>query len=309
MKPSFKLGLLILLIALGAVSVSSCSRIQKLLNSKSFREALFSGSGNSETPSSPEAIPVYTYKIVNTYPHDPEAFTQGLVFEDGVLYESTGPHNPDAYGLQLAFDDWVRTKSLQRTGGSSLRKVEVETGAVLQIQELPAEFFGEGIAIFGDRIVQLTWKSRVGFVYNKETFDLQREFSYSTEGWGITHDGARLLMSDGTSTLYIRDPETFEETGRIEVKANDRPVSNLNELEYINGEIYANVWKTDRIARISPETGHVTGWIELEGLLTPQERRQTHVLNGIAYDAEKDRLFVTGKWWPKLFEIELIAKE
>lgn len=229
-------------------------------------------------------IPVYSYNIVNIYPHDRSAFTQGLVIQDGVLYEGTGLY-----------------------GRSTLRRVELETGAILQIRELPAQFFGEGITIYGDRIIQLTWQSHIGFVYDKSSFELLETFNYPTEGWGITHDGTRLIMSDGSSTLRFLDPQTFEKTRELEVFDNSGPVTRLNELEYIQGEIYANVWQTDRIVRISPETGRVIGWIELSGLLTEEDRSQpVDVLNGIAYDAEADRLFVTGKLWPKLFEIELV---
>jgi len=234
-----------------------------------------------------DTVPFYTYKIVNTYPHDPNAFTQGLVFKDGVLYEGTGLR-----------------------GRSTLRVVELETGDILQIRELPAQFFGEGVAIYGNRIIQLTWQSNVGFVYDKESFALLQEFNYPTEGWGITHDGTHLIMSDGTSTLYFLDPETYEEVHRVEVLDRGSPVTRLNELEYVQGIIYANVWQTDRIAMIAPSTGQVVGWIDLEGLLGEEDRIQrVDVLNGIAYDAEDDRLFVTGKWWPKLFEIELIPPE
>jgi glutamine cyclotransferase len=238
---------------------------------------LFSGNG----------VPIYSYNIVNTYPHDPDAFTEGLVFDDGFLYEGTGLY-----------------------GNSSLRKVELETGNVLQIHELSVEFFGEGITIYGDKIIQLTWQSHIGFVYDKNSFELLQEFNYSTEGWGITHDGTRLIMSDGTSTLHFLDPQTFEEIGQLEVFDDRGPVTKLNELEYVQGEIYANVWQTDRIAIIAPETGRVIGWVDLRGLLTAEDRsEQVDVLNGIAYDAATDRLFVTGKLWPKLFEIKLISPE
>lgn len=248
-------------------------------------EALIS----SDTPapgSALQAVPVYTYKIINTYPHDCNAFTQGLVFENGFLYEGTGLHKR-----------------------STLRKVELETGTILQIYELPPQFFGEGITIFQDKIIQLTWQSNVGFVYHKDTFELLHQFTYPTEGWGITHDGTQLIMSDGTSTLYFLDPETFERIYQITVHDNGDPVTMLNELEYIQGEIYANVWLTDRIARISPQTGQVLGWIDLEGLLSLKSGEHVDVLNGIAYDAEHDRLFVTGKLWPHLFEIELVCQE
>jgi glutamine cyclotransferase len=231
--------------------------------------------------------PVVGYRIVNTYPHDPRAFTQGLFFADDVLYEGTGLR-----------------------GQSSLRKVDLESGNVLQIRELPARFFGEGITIYGTRVIQLTWRARVGFVYDKQTFQLLDTFNYSTEGWGLTHDGKSLIISDGSSTLHLLDPQTFKEIGRIAVHTKDGPVSRLNELEYVRGEIYANVWGEDRIAKISPQTGEVVGWIDLEGLLKPEDRyRRIDVLNGIAYDAKNDRLFVTGKLWPKLFEIELVVPE
>ena len=234
-----------------------------------------------------DVIPVYSYNIVNTYPHDRDAFTEGLVFEDGFLFEGTG-----------------------LLGHSTLSRVELETGDILQILELSAEFFGEGITIYGDKIIQLTWQSNIGFVYDKDSFELLQEFNYSTEGWGITHDGTRLIMSDGTSTLHFLDPQTFEEIGQLEVFDDDGPVTRLNELEYVQGEIYANVWQTDRIARIAPDTGRVVGWVDLRGLLTAEDRSEpVDVLNGIAYDAETDRLFVTGKLWPKLFEIELISPE
>jgi len=241
--------------------------------------AAFVCSCNSNT------VPVYMYNVINVYPHDRNAFTQGLVFEDGFLYEGTGLY-----------------------GQSSLRKVELESGEVLQIYELPEQFFGEGITTYEDKIIQLTWKSHVGFVYDKESFDLLGEFSYSTEGWGITYDGERLIMSDGTSTLYFLNPETFERIGQIEVFDHRGPVTKLNELEYVEGQIYANIWQADRVAIISPETGRVVGWIDLTGLLTEEDRSQpVDVLNGIAYDAANGRLFVTGKLWPKLFEIEVIS--
>ena len=230
--------------------------------------------------------PVYTYRVVNTYPHARDAFTQGLVFDDGLLYEGTGNY-----------------------GSSTLRKVELETGRILQTRELPPKYFGEGITIYEDKIIQLTWQSHLGFVYDKPSFRLLRDFRYPTEGWGITHDKSRLIMSDGTSILHFLDPETFEETGRIQVKDGSRPVGGLNELEYVRGEIYANVWPTDRVARISPQTGRVVGWIELGGLLTREDlTRPVDVLNGIAYDSKRGRLFVTGKWWPRLFEIEIVSR-
>jgi len=239
---------------------------------------------NLEPSTNSNVIPVYTYKVVNTYPHDQSAFTEGLVFEDGVLYEGTGLH-----------------------GQSNLRRVKLETGEILQIYELPPQFFGEGVTIYENKIIQLTWQSHIGFVYDKYSFKLLQEFNYPDEGWGITHDGKHLIMSDGTETLHFLDPETFEEIGQIEVYANDIPVTRINELEYVQGEIYANIWQTERIARIDPLTGQVFGWIDLKGILNPEDDSKTvDVLNGIAYDTKNDRLFVTGKFWPKLFEIKLI---
>jgi glutamine cyclotransferase len=236
------------------------------------------------TPNKLAATAIYTYQVVNTYPHDRDAFTQGLIFVDGVLYEGTG-----------------------RYGQSTLRRVELKTGEILQLRRLPPQLFGEGVTIFGDRIIQLTWQNKVGFVYDKNMFELERQFSYPTEGWGITHDGQRLIMSDGTSTLYFWDPSSLAEIGQVQVYDDNGPVIKLNELEYINGEVYANVWQTNRIARINPDTGQVLGWIHLDGLLTAEDLSQpVDVLNGIAYDAEHDRLFVTGKLWPKLFEIRLV---
>jgi len=239
---------------------------------------------DSKTPADVE---LYTYQVVNTYPHDRGAFTQGLVFEDGVLYEGTGLR-----------------------GRSTLRKVHLESGQILKIRKLENQIFGEGVTIYGNKIIQLTWRANIAFVYDKHSFELLRKFSYPTEGWGITHDGKRLIMSDGTSTLYFLDPETFEEVGRVQVNDNDGLVAGINELEYVQGAIYANIWRTDRIAKIAPQTGQVAGWIELGGLLSQQDRGQPFgELNGIAYDAENDRLFVTGKLWPKLFEIKLIPQK
>ena len=231
----------------------------------------------------------YSYRVVREYPHDPGAFTQGLVYDpvEDVLYEGTGI--------------W---------GESSLRKVELATGRVLKIRRLPPQYFGEGIAVWDDHIVQLTWQSRTGFVYTKGTFELLRQFHYETEGWGLTYDGQRLIMSDGSETLYFWDPETLQEIGRVEVHDRGAPVKLLNELEFINGLVWANVWQTDRIAVIDPNTGRVGAWLDLSDILKPEDRTgHEDVLNGIAYDSERDRLFVTGKLWPKLFEIELILPQ
>ncbi|GAB3437351.1 glutaminyl-peptide cyclotransferase [Massilia solisilvae] len=232
------------------------------------------------------AIPVYGFVVKNTYPHDPQAFTQGLFFKDGHLYETTG--------LQ---------------GRSTLRKVELNTGKVLQKKELASEFFGEGSAAVGNEIVSLTWTSHVGFVYDQKTFGLKRRFNYAGEGWGLASDAQRLYMSDGSNAIRVLDPKSLEEVRRIQVTAEGKPVNRLNELEVVDGQIYANVWGTDIIARIDPTTGNVVGWIDLTNLLPPAQRgtdSMDAVLNGIAYDARHHRLFVTGKLWPKLFEIELV---
>lgn len=229
------------------------------------------------------AVQIYSYRIVNTYHHDKEAFTQGLAFEGGYLYESTGLN-----------------------GRSSLRKVDLKTGKVLKIRKLSHEHFAEGITIIGNRIIQLTYQSNIGFVYDKKSFKLLKTFNYIGEGWGITHDGTYLIMSDGTAKLRYLDPETFQEVKTVLVHYKNKPISNINELEFVRGEIYANIWKEDRIAIIG-KTGQVNGWIELQGLLKPHEIiGGDAVLNGIAYDAANDRFFVTGKFWPKLFEIKLV---
>jgi glutaminyl-peptide cyclotransferase len=230
------------------------------------------------------ATPVFGYKIINVFPHDPEAFTQGLVFHQGALYEGTG-----------------------LLGKSSLRKVDLETGRTLKMIQLPDQYFGEGITIWQDEIIQLTWRSEIGWVYDRKTFRLLRQFNFYSEGWGITQDGKHLIMSDGTSFLYFWDPHSFKEVKRIQVHDHGIPITRLNELEYIKGEVFANVFLTDRIVKISPETGQVTGWIDLRGLLPAKDRLQkVDVLNGIAYDARKDRILVTGKYWPNLFEIRLV---
>jgi len=241
---------------------------------------------SAETPSPPNApIPVYRYRIVNTFPHDKNAFTQGLEYHNGYLYESTG-----------------------LKGESSLRKVELRTGRVLRIHRLAPEYFGEGITILGDRIYQLTWQNGICFVYDLNTFRQITQFRYYGEGWGLTNDGKHLIMSDGSDTITFRDPETFAEVRKIRVRANGKPVEMLNELEYIEGEIWANIWYSDMIARIDPQTGFVKAWIDMEGLPVP-DRTSEDVLNGIAYDRQNKRIFVTGKRWSKLFEIELVPPE
>ena len=251
-----------------------------MLRSLLFAVALFA----SLSPTFARQVPVYGYTVVNRYPHDSTAFTQGLVFEDGFLYEGTGLY-----------------------GSSSLRKVELETGNILKIRNLDSQYFGEGITIFRDTIIQLTWMSNIGFVYvETDTFELIDTFTYPTEGWGLTHDGTYGIMSDGSSTLYFADPHTYELAYQIEVREGGSSVERLNELEYIQGKIYANVWLTDRIAVIDPQTGEVTAWLNLGGLLdSVTSAKVPNVLNGIAFDAENVRLFVTGKLWPTLFEIDV----
>lgn len=239
-----------------------------------------------EQASVPFRVPTYTYEIVNTYPHDPEAFTQGLVYHQGIFYESTGLN-----------------------GRSSLRKVEIQTGRVLKIETVPSQYFAEGLALFGNRLFQLTWLSQSAFVYDQESFQLVKTHNYTGEGWGLTHDGRSLIMSDGTNQIRFLDPDSFAVQRTINVVDGDRAIRQLNELEYVKGEIYANIWQTDRIARIDPNTGRVMGWVNLTGLLPYEERlRGVDVLNGIAYDESSDRLFVTGKLWPKLYEIRLVTR-
>ena len=230
--------------------------------------------------------PEYGYQVIHVYPHDPNAFTQGLEYRAGFLYESTG-----------------------LKGRSWLRREKLETGQVLQQIDLDPQYFGEGITVMNQQIVRLTWQSEMGFVYDQSSFHLKRPFTYPGEGWGLANDGKNIYMSDGSPQLRIWDPLTLQEKRRITVYDNGQPVQNLNELEWVNGEIYANIWQKDVIARISPTDGRVLGWIDLTGILSPAERTgQEDVLNGIAYDQLGDRLFVTGKQWPKLFEIKVVPK-
>jgi glutamine cyclotransferase len=234
-----------------------------------------------QVPAGP-SLPTFGYTVVAAYPHDRDAFTQGLQYVDGMLYEGTGLN-----------------------GRSSIRKVQLETGTVVQRRELPPEYFGEGITIFKSQLYQLTYQSGIAFTYDAKTFTPLKTFRYQGEGWGLTHDGTNLVMSDGTDALRFLDPETFAERPRLRVTAAGTSVKRLNELEFVKGGLFANVWMTDYVARIDPKSGKVTGWIDLTGLLSPRERQSTDVLNGIAYDAARDRLFVTGKLWPRLFEIRL----
>lgn len=228
--------------------------------------------------------PRKSYRVVKTYPHSRDAFTQGLFFSNGLLYEGTGQES-----------------------GSSLREVELETGKVLRQHNLDASLFGEGITLFGDRIFQVTWENKVGFVYDKASFTVLKKIYYPTQGWGLTTIGDRIVMSDGTNVLSFYEPETFTVASRIEVYDNEGPLNSLNELEFIDGEIWANVWTKDIIARIDPSSGKVLSYVDLRGLLPDRDRNpDTDVLNGIAWDQSTGRIFVTGKKWPKLFEIKVI---
>ncbi|WP_374274792.1 glutaminyl-peptide cyclotransferase [Brevundimonas sp.] len=242
-------------------------------------------------PASEGPAPVQTYEVVRRYPHDPTAFTQGLIYRDGLLYESTGQYP------------------------STIRRVRLEDGVVLERRELATVYFGEGLTDWGDRLISLTWRSQTGFVWDIDTLAPITGFTYPGEGWGLTQDGRRLIMSDGTAELRFLDPESLAETGRVTVTDDGRPVVDLNELEWIDpdgsgpapGEVWANVWQTDRIARIDPQSGRVLAWVDLTGLLPPDQRDPLDdVLNGIAWDAEGRRLFVTGKNWPALFEIRIV---
>jgi glutamine cyclotransferase len=234
-----------------------------------------------------QEVPTYSYKIKNSWPHDRRAYTQGLIFFEGLLWESTGQY-----------------------GASSLRKVELKTGKVIKQISVPANYFAEGMTVFHNKVFQLTWQEHKGFIYDPATFQKQGEFNYTGEGWGLTHDGESLIMSDGTDRIRFLDPSTLATTRTISVTEGDEPIDQLNELEYIDGEIYANIYQTDRIARISPKTGKILGWIDLTGLLSAKDRTGGEdVLNGIAYDEAGKRLFVTGKLWPKLFEIEIVKNK
>ena len=237
------------------------------------------------TPAGPRAaIAAWTYEVVRTYPHDTAAFTQGLFYLNGFLYESTGLE-----------------------GHSSIRKVRLEDGAVLQKRALPPELFGEGIVAWSNRLVTLTWKNHFGYVLDLNTFAGEQRYSYEGEGWGLTHNDKEIILSDGTAELRFLDPKSLLETHRVKVTANGKPIDQLNELEWVKGEVFANIWQTDKIVRINPASGRVVGWIDLTGLLPQADRvaNYTDVLNGIAYDPATDRLWVTGKLWPKLYEIKL----
>src|ERR1051325_10050766 len=244
-----------------------------------------SGGSSNKTPeaASNGPVPKYVYQIVNIYPHDSNAFTQGLILMDGKLLESTG-----------------------QEGSSSLRRVELESGKVLKKVDVPLPYFAEGIAVLNGKVYQLTWQHHVGFIYDAQTFERTGQFNYTDEGWGLTTDGQSLILSDGSSRIRFINPADFKVTRTINVVDRSTPVDQLNELEYVNGEIYANVWHDNRIATIDPQSGHVTSWIDLNGLMPEGELQdQEAVLNGIAYDQANNKLYVTGKLWPRLFEIRV----
>lgn len=264
----------------------TCARKTRTTFLVAFVIAMFPlyAAAHAEADQRTASTPNYSFKIVQAFPHDSTAFTQGLAFRDGFLYEGTGIK-----------------------GRSSLRKVLLETGEVIQRVDLPPENFGEGITFYKNEIIQLTWLSQTGFVYDASDFRLLRQFSYKGEGWGLTTNGNELFMSDGTAEIRVFDAATLVEKRRFTVRDGDKKIDQLNELEFVEGEIFANVWQTDRIARISPRTGKVLGWIDLTGLLSPMYRREGGaVLNGIAYDPDRKRLFVTGKLWPSVFEIRVV---
>jgi glutaminyl-peptide cyclotransferase len=234
-------------------------------------------------PSPARGTPVYQHRVVRSYPHDRKAFTQGLVYRDGVFYESTGLY-----------------------GESSLRKVAIETGEVLRRHDVEARYFAEGLSEWGETLVQLTWTTGVAIAYDRETFKEVRRFAYTGEGWGLTRTDRHFVMSDGSATLKLLDPSTFAQVSTLQVRDEHGPVTALNELEMVRGVIFANVWQSYRIAMIAPDSGMVSGWLDLTGLLPASERSRVDVLNGIAYDGHGDRLFVTGKWWPTVFQVEVI---
>lgn len=241
---------------------------------------------NGATTTTAPRTPTYTFEVVRTYPHDAGAYTEGLLWHDGRMFESTG-----------------------QKGQSNIREVDLQTGRVIRQHDIDSTYFGEGIIILGDNLWELTWQNNVGFLYDWKTFTKKGDFKYDGEGWALTTDGTSLIMSNGTPVINFRDPKTFAVTRSITVTENDLPVTKLNELEWIKGEIWANVWESDQIVRIDPANGHVLGWIDLGGILPRTDRTgKEDVLNGIAYDEKGDRIFVTGKWWTKLYEIRLKQK-
>lgn len=291
MKLTSRTGFFLLTMALSNLVLGCSNDAAKAKEGEEPKLTVTTGSDDPEkvqTKQPAEEVPTYGYKLVKAYPHDPKAFTQGLEFHDGYFLEGTGLE-----------------------GRSSLRKVDIETGKVLKQVDIDAKYFGEGITLFKDKIYQITWQTNEGFEYDLDTFKRTKSFTYPTEGWGLTHDADRLIMSDGSATIFFRDPATFKEIGKVTVKDSAGEIMYLNELEYVKGEIFANVWQTNTIARIDPKTGKILGWIDLTGILRPEDMKpgeQVDVLNGIAYDEKKDRLFVTGKLWPKVYEIQLVKR-
>lgn len=277
----------LLLLTLSLCAASACGGDGGArTNATANRNANNAAAPNHTPAASSEQTQVYGYEVVNTFPHDAEAFTQGLIFHDGALVESTG---------------------LERH--STLRRVELQTGKVLQKIDVPRDFFAEGMTLMGGKLYQLTWKGEKGFIYDPQTFEKTGEFTYTGEGWGLTHDADSLILSDGSDKLRFIDPNTYQVRRTVNVSDDGRPVFSINELEYVRGEVYANVWHKNLVARIDPQTGRVKGWIDFAGLLRPGEVTDPEaVLNGIAYDEAGDRLFVTGKLWPKLFEVRLKQK-
>jgi glutamine cyclotransferase len=289
-RPRFRLRWIVLvaILAISGLTVLIGASSKRLDNVESLPVDASAGATAFQTSVEPPPArrPVFSYQVIKSRSHDPGAFTQGLVYLDGFLYESTGLN-----------------------GASSLRKVDLETGQVLTKIDIPSQYFAEGLAIFNDRMIQLTWQHHIGFVYQLADFQKLQEFSYTGEGWGLTHDAQLLIMSDGTNRIRFLDPQSFQVRRTIDVFDGPSPVVRLNELEYIDGEIWANVWLTDRIVRIHPTTGKVTSWVDLTGLLPSEDRHPSvDVLNGIAYDPAGRRLFLTGKRWPKLFEVKITTK-
>lgn len=255
---------------------------------KIYAQALFLVAFLPAVTSASAAVPTYDYKVVRSYPHDAQAFTQGLLYRDGFLYESTGLN-----------------------GKSSIRKVDLASGKVLQSQNIPPQYFGEGLTSSGDTLVSITWQTQTGFVFDLKTFELKSQFSYPGEGWGLANNGKELVLSDGSATLRFLDPKTFLEVRRVRVTADGIAVNQLNELEVVEGEIFGNIWHTNTIARIDQSTGKITGWIDF-GKLYPDAGKGPNgenVMNGIAYDADKKRLFVTGKLWPKIYEVKIVPRK
>jgi len=269
MKTQYAVSILLLLLVL----ISSILAITILNNSNPV------GNTNADTAR-------YTYKIIQVYSHDTKAFTQGLIYTDGFLIESTGLY-----------------------GQSSLRRIDLSTGSILQQVDLPYQYFGEGITVVNDKILQLTWTTKIGFIYNITNFEIIGNFSYSTQGWGITFDGEHLIISDGSEFLYFFNPTTFELAKQIKVYDKNSTINNINELEYVNGHIYANIWKQQKIAVINPDTGQIKAWVDLTGIENMENLSSEEVLNGIAYNDAKDHFFVTGKNWPHIFEIKLVLEE